>query len=94
MFNITDHVEFQRNRAQCPSCMIDGKDGLNLALLKTGAYKCFRGCTPAQIRDALGQPKSEESDRIVPTALARQPKTVTHTQEQIDQYRRDLTNRS
>jgi len=94
MFNITDHVEFQRNRAQCPSCMIDGKDGLNLALLKTGAYKCFRGCTPAQIRDALGQPKSEESDRIVPTALARQPKTVTHTQEQIDQYRRDLINRS
>jgi 5S rRNA maturation endonuclease (ribonuclease M5) len=94
MFNITDHVEFQRNRAQCPSCMIDGKDGLNLALLKTGAYKCFRGCTPAQIRDALGQPKSEESDRIVPTALAKQPKTVTHTQEQIDQYRRDLINRS
>jgi len=94
MFNISDHVEFQRNRAQCPSCMIDGKDGLNLALLKTGAYKCFRGCTPAQIREALGQPKSEESDRIVPTALARQPKTVTHTQEQIDQYRRDLINRS
>jgi 5S rRNA maturation endonuclease (ribonuclease M5)/transcription antitermination factor NusG len=94
MFNITDHVEFQRNRAQCPSCMIDGKDGLNLALLKTGAYKCFRGCTPAQIREALGQPKSEENDRIVPTALARQPKTVTHTQEQIDQYRRDLINRS
>jgi 5S rRNA maturation endonuclease (ribonuclease M5)/transcription antitermination factor NusG len=74
--------------------MIDGKDGLNLALLKTGAYKCFRGCTPAQIREALGQPKSEENDRIVPTALARQPKTVTHTQEQIDQYRRDLINRS
>ncbi len=94
MFNISDHVEFQRNRAQCPSCMIDGKDGLNLALLKTGAYKCFRGCTPAQIREALGQPKSEENDRIVPTALARQPKTVTHTQEQIDQYRRDLINRS
>jgi len=94
MFNITEHVTFQRNRAQCPSCLIDGKDGLNLALMKTGAYKCHRGCTPEQIRDALGQPKSEASDRTVPTALARQPKTVTHTQEQIDQYRRDLINRS
>ena len=94
MFNITDHVTFQRNRAQCPSCMIDGKDGLNLALLKSGAYKCHRGCTPNQIREALGQPKSETSDRIVPTALAKQPKTVTHTQEQIDQYRHDLINKS
>jgi 5S rRNA maturation endonuclease (ribonuclease M5)/transcription antitermination factor NusG len=94
MFNITDHVEFQRNRAQCPSCMIDGKDGLNLALLKTGAYKCFRGCTPAQIRDALGQPKSEESDRIVPTALAKQPKSVTHTALQVCGYHHELISKS
>ena len=94
MFNIQDHVTFQRNRAQCPNCLIDGKDGLNLALMKTGAYKCHRGCTPEQIRDALGQPKSETSDRIVPTALAKPQKTVTHTQEQIDQYRHDLINKS
>jgi hypothetical protein len=31
-----------------------------------GAYKCHRGCTPAQIREAIGQPK----DRQIPAALA------------------------
>ncbi|MBD2178394.1 AAA family ATPase [Pseudanabaena sp. FACHB-1998] len=94
MFNIQEHVAFNRNRAQCPNCLADGKHDFNLVLLKSGAYKCHRGCTTDQIREALGHPKEQTSDRIIPTALAKQPKTVTHTQEQIDQYRHDLINRS
>ena len=72
-FKITDHIEFDStNRAVCPSCELDGKGKKkNLALVPDtdGAYKCHRGCTSEEIREALGQVKS----RPVPTAL--QPKT-------------------
>ena len=76
-FKITDHIEFdQKGRGQCPVCAIDGKASKNLALVPNtdGAYKCHRGCSTDDIRNAIGQPKGEHTgDRIVPTALA-QPK--------------------
>lgn len=69
-FCITDHIDFDaKGRAICPSCATQGKTrSKNLALVpKTdGAYKCHRGCSTDQIREAIGQPK----DKIVPTALA------------------------
>ena len=73
-FQITDHVEFDESgRARCPACSPNHKNKsktLSLVPGTDGAYKCFRGCTPEEIREALGQPKSQ----IVPTALARQEK--------------------
>lgn len=88
MFKISDHIEFdQKGRAQCPVCLTDGKKGKNLALIPNtdGAYKCHRGCTPEQIREAIGQPKSEHlGDRIVPTALAKPaPKPKYHDEQTI-----------
>lgn len=57
-FNIREHIEVdQRNRAQCPSCLLDGKTKKNLSVLESGAFKCHRGCTPEQIRAALGAEK-------------------------------------
>ncbi len=71
-FKITDHIEFDSSlRAICPSCAADGKTKKrNLAIVpdSDGAYKCHRGCSPEDIRQALGQAKSKP----VPTAL--QPK--------------------
>ena len=72
-FKITDHVEFGSNgRAVCPSCEQDGKGKKqNLSLIPDtdGAYKCHRGCTPADIREALGIQKTT----LVPASQA--PKT-------------------
>ena len=97
-FNITEHIEFdQKGRAHCPVCLTDGKKTKNLSLIPNtdGAYKCHRGCSPADIRAAIGQPKSEHSgDRIVPTALAKPSKSVTHTQEEIERNHKTLINSS
>ncbi len=58
-FNIRALVDFDsKGRAQCPVCLTDGKKGKNLSVMQSGAYKCFRGCTPDEIRTALGTPKS------------------------------------
>jgi 5S rRNA maturation endonuclease (ribonuclease M5)/transcription antitermination factor NusG len=98
MFKITDHIAFNRNRAECPVCLADGKSGnKNLALIPQtdGAYKCHRGCSIDDIRNAIGQPKSEHTgDRIVPTALAKPTKAVTHTAFQICEYHHNLTSKS
>ncbi|NJR61896.1 MAG: AAA family ATPase [Cyanobacteria bacterium CRU_2_1] len=71
MFRITDFAEFTNGRADCPSCLNDGKKSgnRNLSLVPDtdGAYKCHRGCSPEQIREALGAPKAQ----IIPAALAR-----------------------
>lgn len=71
-FKITDHIEFDSsNRAVCPSCAAEGKDKKkNLALVPDtdGAYKCHRGCSPADIRQVLGQVKPQQ------TPIALQPK--------------------
>ena len=98
-FKITDHIDFdQKGRAQCPVCLSDGKSAKNLSLIPNtdGAYKCHRGCSTDDIRNAIGQPKSENSgDRIVPTALAqpkKQPKY--HTEQAIHDNRDKLLNES
>lgn len=71
-FQITDFVEFDTSgRAICPSCALDGKTTKkNLSLLKTGAYKCHRGCTPVQIRSAIG---AEQPPAPPPVTVPAQP---------------------
>nr|MBW4474075.1 AAA family ATPase [Stenomitos rutilans HA7619-LM2] len=78
-FNIREYVEFNTDaRAICPSCAQSkgaNHRKLNLSLVTSGeyegAYKCFAGCTPQDIRAALGV----SENRIIPTALA-QPKAT------------------
>lgn len=63
-FDIRQWVELDRSgRAVCPACIQDGKlKQKNLSVdLSTGAYRCWRGCTPDQIRAALGNSKSSSS---------------------------------
>jgi hypothetical protein len=78
MFDIREFINFNpKGRAICPACAITkGADykttTLTLIPNTDGAYKCHRGCTPEDIRAALGQ----EKERILPTALA-QTKTPT-----------------
>jgi hypothetical protein len=72
MFKITDYIEFDpKGRAICPFCFSEGKTGKNLSLIPNtdGAYKCHRGCSAADIRAALNQPK----DQQIPAALAKPP---------------------
>jgi hypothetical protein len=72
-FQIADHIKFDASgRAICPSCALDGKTTKkNLSLLATGAYKCHRGCTPAQIRGAIGAEKTTPPPPVtVPAAPA------------------------
>lgn len=99
MFKITDHVEFDsKNRAECPSCqLVKGSEykSRNLALIPgtDGAYKCHRGCTPEEIRAALGEEK--QRDRIIPSALAKPPaKPKYHTPQQIKANNEVLLNDS
>jgi hypothetical protein len=59
-FDIRSWIDADRSgRAACPSCIQDGKiKQHNLSIdLTTGAYHCWRGCSTAQIRAALGAPK-------------------------------------
>ncbi|HEY9659898.1 MAG TPA: hypothetical protein V6C65_15690, partial [Allocoleopsis sp.] len=85
-FCITDHIDFDsKGRAICPSCATQGKTrSKNLALVPNtdGAYKCHRGCSPAEIREALGTPK----EKVIPQALAqpeRERENVTVTPKTI-----------
>ncbi len=57
-FAIRDWVDFDaKGRASCPSCEQDGKKRQkNLFVNADGKYWCYRGCTPEQIRAALGAP--------------------------------------
>ena len=84
MFRISDFIEFDaKGRAVCPSCASEGKGKKNLSLIPDtdGAYKCHRGCTSAQIREALGAPK----DQQLPAALAtmESPKASTVSPQQV-----------
>jgi hypothetical protein len=59
-FDIRQHLDFDAaGRVSCPACIQDGKTKQkNLSVdLNTGAYRCWRGCTPEQIRAAIGQRK-------------------------------------
>lgn len=57
-FAIRDWLDFDaKGRAACPSCLSDGKRRQkNLFAKPDGKYWCYRGCTPVQIRAALGAP--------------------------------------
>lgn len=80
MFKIVDHVEFDAaGRAHCPACYEEGKArrGKSLSLIPNtdGAYKCHRGCSPTEIRDAIGQSKPKQ----IPAALAQSAKVAPTT---------------
>lgn len=83
-FDIRKHIEFDsKGRAQCPSCLIAGKTGRNLSVQENGAYKCFRSCSPAEIRAAMGQAKLVQSPPPkAPTKLL--------TEKQIEQAHQKL----
>jgi Protein of unknown function (DUF3987) len=64
-FDIRQHLNFDvGGRTACPACAQDGKPKQkNLSVdRETGAYHCWRGCTPDQIRDAIGQPKPQSGN--------------------------------
>ncbi|MDX2271041.1 MAG: AAA family ATPase [Cyanobacteriota bacterium] len=71
MFDIREHIEFDRNgRAYCPSCEI--KKGRrprqrSLAIVpgSDGAYLCHAGCSVEEIREAVGQPKPKAVDSVL-----------------------------
>lgn len=87
MFDIREFVQFNaKNRAICPACAaMKGSDykATNLALVPgtDGAYKCHRGCTPEDIRAAIGQ----EKERVIPTRLAQPtpPAKVTVSPQKV-----------
>jgi hypothetical protein len=59
-FDIRQHLDFDAaGRVSCPACTQDGKTRQkNLSVdLNTGSYRCWRGCTPEQIRAAISMPK-------------------------------------
>jgi hypothetical protein len=92
-FEIRDHVEFnQAGRASCPACEQDGKrNQKNLSIdSATGAYHCWRGCTPEQIREVLGQPKPNSTTAVGFSAPTHPTKTialseVTQSQQRLQQ---------
>lgn len=92
-FSIRDYVEFDtKGRAQCPCCLADGKKGKNLSVLESGAYKCFRGHTPQEIKDALGY----QRDRPTPTNLTPtvQPGKVTVSPAKVVEAHQTLMEKS
>jgi phage/plasmid-associated DNA primase/5S rRNA maturation endonuclease (ribonuclease M5) len=89
-FSIFDHVQFNKTgRAICPSCLLTKGEGyrkynlsVSLQPADHGAYKCHRGCTARQIREAIGDSKPLEKTYI-PTA--KPPKEIQYnTTEQIE----------
>lgn len=83
-FDIRQHIQFNADgRAKCPQCLIvkgNGYNKLNLSVLENGAYKCFRGCTPTEIRTALGaDPPKPQPDATIPE---KKPKLLTPQQVQ------------
>ncbi len=93
-FQIADHVDFdEKGRALCPACSPSHpKKSKTLSLVPNtnGAYKCFRGCTPDEIRTALGCPKNV----LVPTALAKShskpEKKTTFDEKRVIQFHSEL----
>jgi hypothetical protein len=80
-FNINSHVELDaKNRAICPSCKLSKGEGHNKRNLsvnaESGAYKCFAGCTPEEIRSALGQPKAQTVPEAIATKVPQKPVTI------------------
>lgn len=94
MFKITDHIEFDpKGRASCPVCQSEkGKSNKNLALVPNtdGAYKCHRGCSAEDIRQAIGQPK----EQIVPSAIAKTKPISYHSKAEIEANTQKLLTQS
>lgn len=95
-FSIFDHIQFNKTgRAICPSCLLTKGEGyrkynlsVSLQPADHGAYKCHRGCTVEQIREAIGDSKPLEKTYI-PTA--KPPKEVIYqTDENIESSSRLL----
>jgi len=75
-------------RAACPSCIQDGKaKQKNLSVdLSTGAYHCWRGCNPEQIRAALGAPPKRQSGKgFQPSSKAKSPAKRSQTSQASSQ---------
>ncbi|NMF60156.1 DUF5906 domain-containing protein [Pseudanabaena yagii] len=95
-FSIFDHVQFNKTgRAICPSCLLTKGEGyrkynlsVSLDPADHGAYKCHRGCTTEQIREAIGDAKPLEKTYI-PTAKP-QKEIVYQTDENIESSSRLL----
>lgn len=94
-FNIREYVDFnEHGRAICPSCaQTKGATykKTNLSVQESGAYHCFAGCTPDDIRNALGATKNQ----VIPTALAQPavaPKSVTVSPQKILEAHQRLVN--
>jgi AAA domain len=96
MFDIREFVQLDsKNRADCPACILSKGttySNKNLSVFqgaKAGiwAYKCYRGCTKEEIRDALG----ERADRIIPPAIATAtPPPKLTTPQQVSKAHEDL----
>ena len=90
-FDIREHIEFDgKGRAQCPSCLQDGKTGKNLSVMGGGAYKWFRSCTTDQMREAIGAkrpttlpPPSSPPGPPPKGVLINQEKVTTAMEKQI-----------
>lgn len=93
-FDIRAHIEFDnKGRAQCPSCLLDGKTGKNLSVLESGAYKCFRGCSTDAIREAIGAHR----DRTLPppsSPPSPTPKGVLNSPQKVKAATEKLLNQS
>ncbi len=86
MFRITDFIEFESNRAVCPSCEQQGKGRKkNLSLLESGAYKCHRGCSVEDIRNACKNPKPEENLPLPSAETKTVPKATTLSPQAVRQ---------
>lgn len=79
-FNILEHLTVdEKGRAVCPSCRKskgESHNKRNLSVNESGAYKCFAGCTPEDIRSALGQPKAEVIPQAIATKVPQKPVTI------------------
>jgi Protein of unknown function (DUF3987) len=84
-FDIRQQIDFDSHgRAACPTCVQDGKlKQKNLSVdLDTGGYHCWRGCTSDQIRDAIGQPKSQAGKGF---GVQSTRKSITVSNQAVDQ---------
>jgi hypothetical protein len=92
-FDIRQHLDFDAaGRVSCPACTQDGKTKQkNLSVdLNTGAYHCWRGCTPKHIRAAIGQPKQSPSQGFgenmnIAKSTAITQSTISQSQQRLNQ---------
>jgi len=84
-FNIQEYVDFNGSgRASCPCCeTLKGKPNANLSLVPgtDGAYKCFRGCTPEDIRSTLGVQRNRQIPAVHAATTPPAAKTTVSPQK-------------